>query len=51
MLLNSLKYFNTRDNFPVDVMHDILEGVAQLEVKLVLEYLLEDHITCERTGQ
>ena len=38
-LLNSLKYFNTIDNFSVDIMHDILEGVAQFEVKLVLEYV------------
>ncbi|XP_056120086.1 uncharacterized protein LOC130097313 [Rhinichthys klamathensis goyatoka] len=38
-LLNSLKYFNTANNFAVDIMHDILEGVAQLEVKLVLQYI------------
>lgn len=34
-LLNSLQYFNIA-NFSVDIMHDILEGVAQLEVKVVL---------------
>lgn len=44
-LLNTLKYFNTAENISVDITHDILEGVAQLEVKLVLEYLLQDHIT------
>lgn len=46
-LLNSLQYFNTADNFSVDIMHDILEGVAQLEVKLVLEYLQENFSTAE----
>nr|XP_055051346.1 uncharacterized protein LOC129437202 isoform X1 [Misgurnus anguillicaudatus] len=38
-LLNSLKYFNTANNFSVDITHDVLEGVAQLEVKLVLQYI------------
>lgn len=47
--LNSLKYFNTADNFSVDTMHDILEGVAQLEVKLVL-FVGRPH-NCKRTGQ
>lgn len=28
-------------------MHDILEGVAQLEVKLVLEYLQENFLTAK----
>ena len=41
-LLNNLQYFNTADNLSVDFMHDILEGVAQLEVKLVLEYFQEN---------
>ena len=27
------------DNFVFDTMHDILEGVAQYEVKLLFEYL------------
>lgn len=46
-LLNNLQYFNTADNFSVDIMHDILEGVAQLEVKLVLEYLQENFLTAK----
>ena len=33
--LNSLKYFNTCENFSVDIMHDILEGVAQYEMKML----------------
>ena len=46
-LLNSLKYFNTIDNFSVDIMHDILEGVAQFEVKLVLEYVQKNFLTAK----
>jgi hypothetical protein len=46
-LLNTLQYFNTADNFSVDIMHDILEGVAQLEVKLVLVYLKENFVTAK----
>lgn len=38
-LLNSLNYFNTANNFAVDIMHSILEGVAQLEVELILLYI------------
>jgi len=40
-LLNSLQYFNTTDNFSVDIMHDILEGVAQFELKLLLQYYVQ----------
>ncbi|KAL3981345.1 alpha-tectorin [Sarotherodon galilaeus] len=47
-LLNSLKYFNTASNFSVDIMHDILEGVAQLEVKLVLQYIQENFLSAEQ---
>ena len=32
-ILNSLSYFNVSDNFVFDIMHDILEGVAQYEIK------------------
>lgn len=38
-LLNSLQYFNTVNNFSVDIMHDILEEVGQFEVKLILKYI------------
>ncbi|XP_041693785.2 uncharacterized protein LOC121532136 isoform X1 [Coregonus clupeaformis] len=47
-LLNSLQYFNTANNFSVDIMHDILEGVAQFEVKLVLQYIKENFLNAEQ---
>lgn len=44
-LLNTLQFFNTSTNFSVDAMHDILEGIGQLEVKLVLLYLKANFVT------
>lgn len=44
-LLNLLTYFHTTENFSVDVMHDILEGVAQYELKLLFAYFKEQHVT------
>lgn len=43
-LLNDLKYFNVSENYAVDIMHDVLEGVAQLEIKLLLLYFVEHDI-------
>lgn len=30
--LNALQFFNSSDNYAVDVMHDLLEGVVQYEL-------------------
>lgn len=38
-LFNDLKYFHICDNYSPDIMHDILEGVGQYEMKLLLDYL------------
>ncbi|XP_023817614.1 uncharacterized protein LOC111948487 isoform X1 [Oryzias latipes] len=46
-LLNTLQFFDTADNLSVDVMHDILEGVAQFEVKLILEYVQQNFLTAK----
>lgn len=43
--LNSLQYFHSSDNFAVDIMHDLLEGVVQYELKLLCQYLLTDCIS------
>lgn len=40
--LNSLQFFHVCDNFSFDIMHDVLEGVAQYELKLLMEYLSEN---------
>lgn len=39
--LNSLEYFHCTDNYAVDIMHDLLEGVVQYELKLIFEYLVK----------
>nr|XP_021323512.1 uncharacterized protein LOC108180038 [Danio rerio] len=44
-LLNSLEYFHTTANFSVDIMHDILEGVAQYEMKLLIQHLIDNYTT------
>lgn len=35
-ILNSLAYFHTTEGLPPDIMHNILEGVLQYEVKEML---------------
>lgn len=49
-ILNTSRYFHVTKNFCPDVMHDILEGVAPMEVKLVLKelILIEDLFTLEQ---
>lgn len=49
-LLNSLQYFNTANNFSVDIMHDILEGVGQFEAKLILKYIQSNFLSAEQVA-
>ena len=39
--LNELKYFNVCDGSLIpDIMHDMLDGVLQYEVKLMIQYMI-----------
>lgn len=50
--LNSLEFFETSENHAVDIVHDIPEGVAKFELKLVYQHLVKKSISikelCER---
>lgn len=41
-VLNELPYYHVLENASVDVMHDIFEGIAPLEVKLILKQLVDN---------
>ncbi len=47
--LNQLKYFHVTSNMCVDIMHDLLEGVAPYELSLIFEALrLSGYITLDQ---
>lgn len=60
-ILNSSSYFHVTTGLPPDIMHDVLEGSLQHEVKELLNYLirekslfslavlLSDFLTCRQT--
>ena len=39
---NVLRYWHVTENFVVDVMHDVLEGIAHFELSLILNALAKD---------
>lgn len=43
--LNTLQFFHVCNNFSFDIMHDVLEGVAQYELKLLFAYLTEHFLS------
>ena len=51
-VLNSSRYFHVTEGLIMDIMHDILQGVLQYEVKELLKYLVSrricslQHINC-----
>jgi hypothetical protein len=44
-----LKYFNVAENQTIDIMHDILEGIFQYELKLVLNHCIFSNVFTENT--
>lgn len=41
----SLQLFHTSENYAVDIMHDLLEGVVQYELKLVFQHLIKNSVS------
>lgn len=41
IVLDDLMYFKLYNSISVDVMHDLLEGAVQMEIKLILNYFIE----------
>ena len=48
-LLNSSKYFHVTNELVMDIMHDLLEGVLQFEVKELLKYLIDNNYCTVRS--
>ncbi|XP_035987597.1 uncharacterized protein LOC118560568 [Fundulus heteroclitus] len=42
--LNALQYFHCSNNYAVDIMHDLLEGVVQYELQLLFQYMVRTNI-------
>lgn len=40
-----MHYYNIFDNYTVDIKHDVLEGVAQLEIKYFLKFIIGENLT------
>ncbi|KAJ8037460.1 hypothetical protein HOLleu_18274 [Holothuria leucospilota] len=43
-ILNELSYYHVVENLALDYMHDLLEGVVPMEVKMVLKALIDLHM-------
>ena len=41
-VLNKLQYYHITTGLPPDIMHDILEGIAVIEIRCVLQVLIQD---------
>ena len=41
-ILNSSKFFHVTEGLAPDIMHDVLEGCLQYEVKEILKYFIQD---------
>ena len=50
--LNELKYFHVCCGLPPDIMHDILEGSLQYELKLLLQQLIRNkHLSIDQVNE
>lgn len=43
-ILNELKYFNIFQNYTIDLMHDIFEGVSPFYLKQIFQYIIRQKI-------
>lgn len=43
-VLHKLKYFHLSNNYGLDTMHDMSEGVIMMEIKLVLDQLIKKNV-------
>lgn len=43
-ILHSSRFFHVTDGLPMDIMHDILEGVLQYEVKEMLKFFKSSRV-------
>ena len=42
-ILNKSRYFHVTDGLDLDIMHDQLEGVLPLEIKMLIRKLVQEH--------
>lgn len=47
--LNSLKHFHVVENFCIDIMHDLAEGVIPFLLKRIIRYCMDKRIVTENT--
>ena len=43
-LLNTSRFFHVTEGLPQDIMHDVLEGTLEYEIKELLKYLIDEKI-------
>ena len=41
-ILNTSRFFHVTEGLPQDIMHDVLEGTLEYEIKELLKYLIDE---------